>query len=37
MDPANTRARAFYDKLGFAPIEIPSLPGAVYLGRSTGG
>jgi ribosomal protein S18 acetylase RimI-like enzyme len=37
MDPANSRARAFYDRLGFAPIEIPSVPGAVYLGRSTGG
>jgi ribosomal protein S18 acetylase RimI-like enzyme len=37
MDPANSGARAFYDKLGFAPIEIPSVPGAVYLGRSTGG
>jgi ribosomal protein S18 acetylase RimI-like enzyme len=35
MDPANTGARAFYDKLGFMPIEVPG--GAVYLGRSTGG
>jgi ribosomal protein S18 acetylase RimI-like enzyme len=35
--PANTRARSFYDKLGFAPIDVPSVPGAVYLGRSTGG
>jgi ribosomal protein S18 acetylase RimI-like enzyme len=35
MDPANTRARAFYDKLGFEPIEVPR--GATYLGRSTGG
>jgi ribosomal protein S18 acetylase RimI-like enzyme len=37
IDPANTRARPFYDKLGFAPIEVPSVPGAIYLGRSTGG
>jgi ribosomal protein S18 acetylase RimI-like enzyme len=35
MDPANTGARAFYDKLGFEPIEVPG--GAVYLGRSSGG
>jgi len=35
MDPANTGARAFYDRLGFAPIEVPG--GGVYLGRSTGG
>lgn len=35
MDPANTRARAFYDKLGFEPIEVPG--GAIYLGRSSGG
>ena len=35
MDPANTGARAFYDKLGFAPIEVPG--GGIYLGRSTGG
>jgi ribosomal protein S18 acetylase RimI-like enzyme len=37
MDPANIRARPFYDKLGFTPIPVPSQPDAVYLGRSSGG
>ena len=36
MDPANVRARPFYDKLGFTPIDVPGAPG-VYFGRSTGG
>ena len=33
--PANTAARAFYGRLGFTPIAVPSEPEAVYLGRST--
>jgi ribosomal protein S18 acetylase RimI-like enzyme len=37
MDPANTRARVFYEKLGFERIPIPGAPDAVYLGRSSGG
>lgn len=35
MAPANTAARAFYDRLGFEHIPVPSQPGALYLGRST--
>jgi ribosomal protein S18 acetylase RimI-like enzyme len=35
MAPANTAARAFYDRLGFTEIPVPSEPGVVYLGRST--
>lgn len=34
MDPANTRARAFYDRLGFHRIVVPGGWG-VHLGRST--
>ncbi|MCY1138803.1 GNAT family N-acetyltransferase [Actinoplanes sp. Pm04-4] len=33
--PANTAARAFYDRLGFEPIPVPSQPEALYLGRDT--
>ena len=35
MNPANKAARAFYDRLGFTDIAVPSQPGAMYLGRST--
>ena len=35
MAPANTAARAFYDRLGFEQIAVPSEPGVVYLGRDT--
>jgi ribosomal protein S18 acetylase RimI-like enzyme len=35
MDPANTRARAFYEKLGFERIPVPSVPDAVYMGRTS--
>jgi ribosomal protein S18 acetylase RimI-like enzyme len=35
MDPANTRARAFYDRMGFHEIPVPSLPRVMYLGRDT--
>jgi hypothetical protein len=35
MVTANTRARAFYDRMGFEEIDVPE-PGAVtYLGRTT--
>jgi ribosomal protein S18 acetylase RimI-like enzyme len=34
MDPANTRARAFYDRLGFHEIEVANAWGD-HLGRST--
>jgi ribosomal protein S18 acetylase RimI-like enzyme len=37
MDTANTPARAFYDRLGFTPIQVAGEAGATYLGRSTGG
>lgn len=37
MDPANVKARAFYDRLGFEPIHVSSDPGGTYLGRSSGG
>ncbi|MBA0049804.1 GNAT family N-acetyltransferase [Streptomyces sp. AJS327] len=32
MNPANTRARAFYDRLGFREIPVPGASGVVYLG-----
>ena len=35
MAPTNTGARAFYDRLGFTEIPVPSQPNVVYLGRST--
>jgi ribosomal protein S18 acetylase RimI-like enzyme len=33
MDPANTRARGFYERLGFRPIPADD-PGVIYLARS---
>lgn len=36
VSPANTGARAFYDRLGFHEIPVPALAGSVtYLGRAT--
>ncbi|GAA3245674.1 GNAT family N-acetyltransferase [Streptomyces sp. XM83C] len=35
MVTANTAARAFYDRLGFHPIEVPDPGPLTYLGRST--
>jgi ribosomal protein S18 acetylase RimI-like enzyme len=35
MDPANSAARAFYDRLGFTEIAVPSIPDVVFLGRPT--
>ncbi|BCL24899.1 GNAT family N-acetyltransferase [Streptomyces tuirus] len=35
MATANTRARAFYDRMGFAEIDIPEPGEATYLGRTT--
>ncbi|GGV86311.1 GNAT family N-acetyltransferase [Streptomyces massasporeus] len=35
MATANTRARAFYDRMGFAEIHVPEPGGATYLGRTT--
>ncbi|MEV0490077.1 GNAT family N-acetyltransferase [Streptomyces atratus] len=35
MLTANTSARAFYDRLGFAEIEVPDPGPVTYLGRST--
>ncbi len=35
MVTANTAARAFYDRLGFRPIEVPDPGPVTYLGRST--
>lgn len=34
VDPRNTGARAFYDRLGFAELPL-TVPGVVYLGRRT--
>jgi GNAT superfamily N-acetyltransferase len=34
MAPANVKARAFYDRLGFIEIPVGS-PGVLYLGRDT--
>nr|WP_208383555.1 GNAT family N-acetyltransferase [Modestobacter marinus] len=36
VDPANTRALGFYARLGFTPVAVPALPGAVFLARPTG-
>jgi ribosomal protein S18 acetylase RimI-like enzyme len=36
MDPGNTRARAFYDRIGFSEIAVPGLPAGAVLGRETG-
>jgi ribosomal protein S18 acetylase RimI-like enzyme len=35
MAPANTAARAFYDRLGFTEIPVPGEQSVIYLGRST--
>ena len=35
MVTANAGARAFYDKLGFAPIQVPDAGPLTYLGRTT--
>jgi ribosomal protein S18 acetylase RimI-like enzyme len=35
MLTANTPARAFYDRLGFAEIDVPDPGPVTYLGRST--
>ncbi|MFD8237132.1 GNAT family N-acetyltransferase [Streptomyces sp. NPDC059696] len=35
MSKANTRARAFYDRLGFHEIDVPEPGEATFLGRST--
>jgi ribosomal protein S18 acetylase RimI-like enzyme len=35
MAAGNTRARAFYDRMGFHEIPVPAEPGTTYLGRST--
>ncbi|HEX8629353.1 MAG TPA: GNAT family N-acetyltransferase [Catenuloplanes sp.] len=35
MAPANTAARAFYDRLGFHEIAVPDAGQVTYLGRST--
>jgi ribosomal protein S18 acetylase RimI-like enzyme len=37
MDPANTAARAFYDRLGFHEIAVPDAGRVTYLGRATEG
>jgi ribosomal protein S18 acetylase RimI-like enzyme len=35
MSPLNTGARAFYDRLGFTEVAVPSQPGITYLVRAT--
>ncbi|MFB9464309.1 GNAT family N-acetyltransferase [Streptomyces cinereospinus] len=35
MATANTAARAFYDRLGFRPIDVPDPGPVTYLGRTT--
>jgi GNAT superfamily N-acetyltransferase len=35
MNPANTGARVFYDRLGFTEIPVPDAGDVTYLGRST--
>ncbi|MEW1718195.1 GNAT family N-acetyltransferase [Streptomyces sp. NPDC093109] len=37
MSPANTRARAFYDRVGFQEIPVQDAGPVTYLGRATGG
>ncbi|KRV50742.1 GCN5 family acetyltransferase [Wenjunlia vitaminophila] len=36
MHPSNTRARAFYDRLGFTEIPVPDREDVTFLGRRTG-
>ncbi|MFR0355313.1 GNAT family N-acetyltransferase [Streptomyces sediminimaris] len=36
MATANTPARAFYDRLGFRPIDVPDPGPVTFLGRTTG-
>lgn len=35
MASSNTRARAFYDRMGFHEIPVPDTPGSTFLGRDT--
>jgi RimJ/RimL family protein N-acetyltransferase len=35
MDPTDTRARAFYDRMGFHEIPVDREPRSVFLGRAT--
>jgi ribosomal protein S18 acetylase RimI-like enzyme len=35
MASSNTRARAFYDRMGFDEIPVPDTPGSTFLGRDT--
>jgi ribosomal protein S18 acetylase RimI-like enzyme len=35
MDPHNTKARAFYDRLGFHEIAVAGFPDGAFLGRDT--
>jgi ribosomal protein S18 acetylase RimI-like enzyme len=35
MATANTRARAFYDRMGFHELDVPEPDSATYLGRTT--
>jgi ribosomal protein S18 acetylase RimI-like enzyme len=35
MDPANTRARAFYDRMGFSGIAVEGFPDGAFMGRAT--
>jgi ribosomal protein S18 acetylase RimI-like enzyme len=35
MDPHNTKARAFYDRLGFQEIAVAGFPDGAFLGRDT--
>jgi ribosomal protein S18 acetylase RimI-like enzyme len=37
MATANTRARAFYDRMGFHELDVPEPGSATYLGRTTKG
>jgi ribosomal protein S18 acetylase RimI-like enzyme len=35
MDPLNTKARAFYDRMGFQGITVAGFPDGAFLGRGT--
>ncbi|XVU27513.1 GNAT family N-acetyltransferase [Actinoplanes sp. CA-054009] len=35
MNPANTGARVFYDRLGFTELTVPGAENVTYMGRST--